>query len=341
MSISDACKANTAALPVDTPAIFLMGATACGKTALSLSLARLLDAEIISVDSALVYRGMDIGTAKPSCEERAAVPHHLIDVADPWHSYSAAQFNEDANALINDIHARGKRALLVGGTMLYFKALEEGLAELPAANAELRVELARQASVHGWQAMHDQLSAIDPVAARRIHPNDPQRLQRALEVYALTGVPMSDLQSRTRTDLTAPPVKFALVPRDRAWLHTRIEQRFLSMVKNNFMDEMWTLYQNDRLNADLPAMRSVGYRQAWDYLDKQRKPDMGHEALNDSEWINKAVVATRQLAKRQLTWLRSMSDVNRIECDTLTPEQQLASVVQAINTSYQRGLPNS
>ena len=323
-----------AALSGNTPAIFLMGATACGKTELSMSLARVLDAEIISVDSALVYRGMDIGTAKPTVEERAGIPHHLIDVADPWQSYSAAEFCNDANALINDIHGRGKRTLLVGGTMLYFKALEEGLAELPEANADVRSELTAQASLIGWQAMHDQLSAIDPVAASRIHPNDPQRLQRALEVYKLTGIPLSELQSRTHSNLAAAPVKLALVPKERAWLHQRIEQRFVNMLEDNFLGEMQRLYQDPRLNAQLPSMRSVGYRQAWDYLERLHLSIDANCKKDSTEWIDKAVAATRQLAKRQLTWLRSMSNVTHIECDTLSLEQQLASATQAINKDY-------
>ncbi|MFK7996775.1 MAG: tRNA (adenosine(37)-N6)-dimethylallyltransferase MiaA [Granulosicoccus sp.] len=330
-----ASVAGNASLPANTPAIFLMGATACGKTAVSLSLAERLNAEIISVDSALVYKGMDIGTAKPSLAERAGIAHHLIDIVDPWQSYSAAEFCTDANALIHDIHARGKRALLVGGTMLYFKALEQGLAELPEASAELREELSREAEQLGWQAMHDQLTKVDPVAASRIHPNDPQRLQRALEVYRLTGVPLSELQSNTRSMLSATPVKIALVPNDRSWLHQRIEQRFLAMLDDNFMEEMQQLYQDTRLNANLPAMRSVGYRQAWEYLDRlyQQALEENPPASNDNDdWVDKAIAATRQLAKRQLTWLRSMSDVTRIECDTLSVEQQLASVAQAINS---------
>ncbi|MFK8082303.1 MAG: tRNA (adenosine(37)-N6)-dimethylallyltransferase MiaA [Granulosicoccus sp.] len=311
-----------------------MGATACGKTALSLSLAQSLDAEIISVDSALVYRGMDVGTAKPSCSERAGIAHHLIDITDPWQSYSAARFCNDANELIAQIHARGKRALLVGGTMLYFKALEEGLAELPKANAEVRMELSQQASLYGWQALHEQLAAVDPLAASRIHPNDPQRLQRALEVYRLTGVALSELQARTQSRLTAKPLKVALIPHDRHWLHQRIEQRFLMMLENNFMDEMLRLYRDERLNAELPAMRSVGYRQAWDHLDRVNQQSGDACASDDKEWINRAVIATRQLAKRQLTWLRSMSDVTRIECDTLSLEQQLACVTPLITSDH-------
>ena len=306
-----------------------MGATACGKTALSLSLARWLDAEIISVDSALVYRGMDIGTAKPTITERKGVPHHLIDVVDPWQGYSAARFCSDANALINAIHARGKRVMLVGGTMLYFKALEEGLAELPEADEQIRQALATEADALGWQAMHAQLNHVDPVAAARIHPNDPQRLQRALEVYRISGVPMSDLLNRTHSQLTAAPLKFALVPSERAWLHQRIEQRFKTMLHDGFMDEVNQLRQDARMVAGLPAIRSVGYRQAWEFLDRQQSASVVAEET-DVDWIQKAMAATRQLAKRQLTWLRSMDNVVQIECDTLSMEQQIDIIKQRI-----------
>ncbi len=200
----------------DLPVIFLMGATACGKTALSLSLAQALNAEIVSVDSALVYRGLDVGTAKPSAQELATVPHHLIDICDPWDIYSAASFCHDALQAIKDIQCRGKRVLMVGGTMLYFKALEEGLAKLPDANSDVRSKLLEEAEAAGWAAMHVQLQAVDPVAAARIHPNDPQRIQRALEVFRITGQAMSQLQADTHSLLERPPVKFALVPSDQA-----------------------------------------------------------------------------------------------------------------------------
>ena len=305
-----------------------MGATACGKTDLSLSLASILNAEIINVDSALVYRGMDIGTAKPTLEERDKVVHHLIDIRDPWQSYSAAQFCNDANDLINEIHARGKRALLTGGTMLYFNALEKGLAKLPEANPMMREALAKEAAVSGWPAMHGQLSRVDPLAAQRIHPNDPQRLQRALEVYRLTGTPLSELQARSSSLLATLPVKFALLPSQRAWLHRRIEQRFEQMLKNGFLREVKLLRQDSRISARLPAMRSVGYRQAWEHLDNQCN------CLQDDDsgdvWVQKAVAATRQLAKRQLTWLRSMENVVHIECDRKTLQQQVKTVVDII-----------
>lgn len=328
--------------PASTPAIFLMGATACGKTALSVSLANAINAEIISVDSALVYKGMDIGTAKPTLAEQAGIPHHLIDICDAWQSYSAAQFCDDTNALIKDIHSRGKRALLVGGTMLYFKALEEGLAELPEADASIREALALQAATHGWQSLHDELQAVDPLAAERIHPNDPQRLQRALEVYRLTGTPLSELQANTRSDLAVAPVKFALVPGDRTWLHARIEQRFRQMVAQNFLGEVQRFHDDKRVQAMMPSMRSVGYRQAWEHLDRiQQTINATTAEYPDPEspdhWVQKAMAATRQLAKRQLTWLRSMSNVIPIECDTLAQGEQLTIINQALLENAQNG----
>lgn len=303
-----------------------MGATACGKTALSFSLADGLNAEIISVDSALVYRGMDIGTAKPSIDEQTTVPHHLIDVCDPWDSYSAARFCKDALAAIDDIHSRGRRALLVGGTMLYFKALEEGLAVLPDADVDVRNALLEQAQANGWSSLHEELQQVDPTAAARIHPNDVQRLQRALEVYRLTGVAMSELQTNTQSLLTQPPIKFALVPDNRAWLHARIAQRFKGMIDDGFMHEMQTLRQDQRIHAQLPAMRSVGYRQAWEYLDSA--------SVDDPEWTDKAVAATRQLAKRQLTWLRAMNDVTIVSCDTLSLAEKL-HLIDSILSAHQ------
>ena len=313
------------------PVIFLMGATACGKTALSLSLARALDAEIVSVDSALVYRGLDVGTAKPSAQELATVPHHLIDICDPWEVYSAASFCNDALQVIQDIQRRGKRVLMVGGTMLYFKALEEGLARLPDANSEVRSRLLEEAEAVGWAALHAQLQEVDPVAAARIHPNDPQRIQRALEVYRITGQAMSRLQADTHSLLERPPVKFALVPSDRQWLHDRIEARFRLMIDNGFMDEMQLLRGNPLIQEQLPAMRSVGYRQAWEHLDLLAVNDDAAVRGDDSVWIEKAVAATRQLAKRQLTWLRGMNEVNDIACDLLSQASQEECVLAALH----------
>ncbi|MGQ7844171.1 tRNA (adenosine(37)-N6)-dimethylallyltransferase MiaA [Granulosicoccus sp. 3-233] len=315
----------------ELPIIFLMGATACGKTDLSLSIAAKLDAEIISVDSALVYRGLDIGTAKPSREERALVPHHLIDICEPWEVYSAARFCDDALQAIADIRSRGKQVLMVGGTMLYFKALEEGLARLPDADATVRRALLEEAARIGWDGLHEQLREIDPQAAARIHPNDPQRLQRALEVYRLTGVPMSRLQADTVSPLDQPPLKFALVPDDRAWLHQRIAQRFSQMVKGGFLEEMQHLRENPAIHAELPAMRSVGYRQAWEHLDELRVHTAVAGTIDESAWVERAVAATRQLAKRQLTWLRGMENVNLIACDALSVAQQEQVMQSVIN----------
>jgi len=300
------------------PPIFLMGATACGKTDLSLAMAKSLDAEIISVDSAIVYRGLNVGTAKPSEEELAQVPHHLIDICDPWEAYSAARFVNDACQIIEDIQARGLRPLLVGGTMLYFKALEDGLAKLPDADAQLRQAMMDDAASRGWEALHADLAAVDSAAAERIHPNDPQRIQRALEVYKLTGKPMSILQQETRSPLKQAPIKFALAPVDRSWLHERIERRFRIMIEAGFLDEVRELQKESRLNAQLPAIRSVGYRQAWEHL-----------SAGSTDWVDKAIAATRQLAKRQLTWLRGMSNVTMIDCDRLSVEDQ-QRLVQAI-----------
>ena len=308
--------------------IFLMGATACGKTDLSLSIATSLNAEIISVDSALVYRGMNIGTAKPTADERAAVPHHLIDVCDPWEAYSVARFSQDACQLISDIQARGKRPLLVGGTMLYFKALVDGLADMPEADAAMRQAMLEEATTRGWQALHDDLAHIDPAAAARIHPNDPQRIQRALEVYRITGSPMSVLQQETRSPLAQAPIKFALAPEDRSWLHERIQRRFKIMIDEGFLEEVRALKKDVRLHSDLPSMRSVGYRQAWDFLGAENvDTDTDTDTKqNHVDWVEKAIAATRQLAKRQLTWMRGMDDVHFIACDKLSAEEQYSTL---------------
>lgn len=316
----------------DPPVIFLMGPTACGKTDLSLSLACELDAEIISVDSALVYRGMDIGTAKPSLQERQGVPHHLIDVCEPSEIYSAARFCADALDCIASIHRRGRRALMVGGTMLYFKALEEGLADLPDADPQLRARLQAEAERDGWPALHEQLRQVDPAAAARIHVNDPQRLQRALEVYRITGIAMSRLQAETTPMLAQPPRKFALIPEDRRWLHQRIEKRFAQMLDMGFFDEMQRLRSDPANHLQLPAMRSVGYRQAWEHLDAMAVddpvPDRGQ-----GDWVDAAVAATRQLAKRQLTWLRGMPGLTRIACDRLTVQAQQQIILSTLDAA--------
>lgn len=292
--------------------VAVMGPTASGKTAAALEIARHLPCEIISVDSALVYRGMDIGTAKPTADERAAVPHHLIDILDPAESYSAMQFRQDALRLAAEIHARGKLPLLVGGTMLYFKALRDGLDDLPQADAALRAQLDAEADALGMPALHARLASIDPKTASRLKPNDSQRIQRALEIYLLTGKPMSELLART----AAPSLPFALLPialepSDRSVLHDRIAARFIAMLENTdggLIEEVKRLRTRGDLHPELPSMRCVGYRQTWEYLDG---------AYDLHTLREKGIAATRQLAKRQLTWLRSMPD--RIVIDCLSP----------------------
>ena len=300
------------------PVVFLLGPTACGKTASSILLAEQLNAEIVSVDSALVYRDMNIGTAKPDSKERAGIAHHLIDVCDPDEAYSVARFCDDALRIIDDIQRRNKLALLTGGTMLYFNALEKGIAPLPDANAELREVLSKEAETIGWPGMHKKLARIDPLAAERIHPNDPQRLQRALEVHQLTGQALSDLQKNTKPLLPVPPLKFALLPDSRAWLHERISRRFVQMLDNGFLDEVRDIQQKYAVKADMPSMRSVGYRQAWQHLAGE---------YDQHSMIDKAQAATRQLAKRQMTWIRSMDGLNALSCDKLEVAEQVETMV--------------
>ena len=301
--------------------LFLLGPTATGKTGLSIKLAKALSAEIISVDSALVYCGLNIGTAKPDIQERDGVVHHLIDIRNPWESYSAAEFAADASRLITEIQSRGSIPLLVGGTMLYFNALEHGIAELPAADAAIRKEIAAEAERLGWAALHQELSGIDPVSAKRIHPNDPQRLQRALEVYRITGKPLSELHAQTRSSLLESPIKIALLPESRAWLHERIERRLVMMQQAGFLEEVRMLSRDNRIHAGLPSMRSVGYRQALAYLEGD---------TSDDDWMPKAVAATRQLAKRQFTWIRSMESLTRLACDSLNLTQQLDTALARV-----------
>jgi tRNA dimethylallyltransferase len=288
-------------------AIALLGPTASGKSGAALQLADHLPLEIISVDSAQVYRGMDVGTAKPSAADRARVAHHLLDLADPADPYSAAQFMRDAQAAIAAIRGRGRLPLLVGGTMLYAKALRDGLAELPPADPDVRARLVRQADQRGWPALHDQLREIDPSSAERLSPGDRQRIQRALEVYELTGEPMSNLL-RSATAEPTPLLTIAWMPSDRPELHRRIEQRFDSMLAAGFLDEVRGLMARGDLHPDLPSMRSVGYRQAWDHLQGRTAFDAFRAA---------AIAASRQLAKRQTTWLRSMRDA--LVIDPLRP----------------------
>jgi len=261
---------------------------------------------------------MNIGTAKPDMAERAGIAHHLIDICSPEHAYSVAQFCKNALTAIDEVHARGKRALLTGGTMLYFNALEHGIAPLPSASPKLRKALSADAERIGWKGMHKRLELVDCVAAARIHPNDPQRLQRALEVYELTGVALTELQKNTKPMLSTPPIKFALIPDDRAWLHERIGKRFELMLKNGFLDEVAGLRRTYDLHAELPSMRSVGYRQAFAHLDGT--DDLGTMTA-------KAEAATRQLAKRQITWIRSMNDLHSISCNTLDVPDQAAQVL--------------
>ena len=277
-------------------AIALMGPTASGKTRLAVELAQALDGEIISVDSSLVYRGMDIGTAKPSLDERQGVPHHLIDLIEPAESFSTGEFRRRALALMADIHQRGRLPILAGGTMLYFNCLFNGLASLPEADEETRRRIDAEARDLGWEHMHRLLAKVDPTAASRIHPNDPQRIQRALEVYRLTGVPISELQRQAKTE--APPFEFirlVLAPSDRERLGRRIRERFQLMLEMGLMEEVRALYRRGDLNLDMPSMRAVGYRQTWLHL-------LGELAYE--EMIERAVIATRQFAKRQYTWLR-------------------------------------
>ncbi len=302
----------------------LAGPTASGKTALALALARRWPVEIVSVDSALVYRGMDIGTAKPSAAEQAAAPHHLLDILDPVQSYSAAQFVADARPLIDEIRARGRWPLLVGGTMMYFKALVDGIDDMPAADARIRAEIDAEATQAGWPAMHAQLAEVDPVTAARLAPNDSQRIQRALEVWRASGTPLSTLHLRARRD--APPLDGALIalePASRAWLHARIAQRFDAMLASGFLDEVRRLRADRALNLDLPSMRCVGYRQAWEALDAHDPPDIG-------ELRERGVAATRQLAKRQITWLRSMGHRHVVEADAADVQARLVAVVESL-----------
>lgn len=301
--------------PVLPATVALAGPTASGKSAASLVLAQALDAEIVSVDSALVYRGLDIGSAKPAPAERARVPHHLIDIRDPAQAYSAAEFAADAQRVAGEIRARGRRVLLVGGTMLYFKALFEGLAAMPAADAATRAQLEAEAAGRGWPALHAELARVDPVTAARLAPNDAQRVQRALEVFRLTGQPLSQFHAGAQAQpLLRPDLFLSLEPADRAWLHERIAQRFDAMLAAGLLDEVRALRARGDLSPELPSMRSVGYRQAWEALDEGWPVDVLRE---------RGIAATRQLAKRQLTWLRGMRERRVIACDAPDALQQV------------------
>ncbi len=312
--------------PENLPAyIALAGPTASGKTAAAMAIAQQYPVEIISVDSALVYRGMDIGTAKPTQAELATVQHHLIDIRDPLDAYSAAEFVKDAQQLILDIAARGKLPLLVGGTMLYFKALFDGLDDMPKADPAVRAIIAAEALEKGWPALHAELAAADPLTAARLEPQDSQRISRALEVYRVSGQPLSFFHQRTAKAPAARPPASTLVslePQDRSWLHERIAQRFDIMLAEGFLDEVKTLRARGDLHPDLPSMRCVGYRQAWEALD-------GISPMN--ELRDKGIFATRQLAKRQITWLRSMTQRQVIACDA---PDALAQVLATVKTLH-------
>ena len=339
------------------PYVALAGPTACGKTAAALAVAARLPVEIVSVDSALVYRGMDIGSAKPTAQELAQVPHHLVDIRDPREAYSAAEFAADAARLVGEIRGRGALPLLVGGTMLYFKALFDGLAAMPAADAAVRAALDADAARLGWPTMHARLAQVDPLTAARLAPNDSQRIQRALEVWEVSGRPLSEWHAGQTPPgapgtgvagqsamgaghmpapaAPMPPVLFiSMEPEDRAWLHSRIAQRFDQMLAGGFLDEVRALRARGDLSPDLPSMRCVGYRQAWEWLDAQ-----GGDTPQDTATLReRGIAATRQLAKRQITWLRSMPARQVIPGDQ---PQAIEQVVQAIESAWRHLAPSS
>ena len=303
-------------------AIFLMGPTASGKTDLAIQLRQKLPVEVISVDSALIYRGMDIGTAKPSKAELALAPHRLIDICDPAESYSAMNFRHDALREMQDITAQGKIPLLVGGTMLYYKALLEGLSPLPSADEKVRSEIEAKAALIGWGGLHQELSKIDPISAQRINPNDSQRINRALEVFYLTGKTLTELTAQKGESLPYDILQFAIAPEQREVLHLRIEQRFHKMIELGFQQEVEKLYRRPDLNENLPSIRCVGYRQMWEYL----RGDYDHD-----EMVFRGICATRQLAKRQITWLRGWTSPIQW-LDSLQPAQALEKVLTSVLT---------
>ena len=286
-------------------AVFLLGPTASGKSAVALALAQRFPVEIVSVDSAQVYRGMDVGTAKPDAATRKRVPHHLVDILEPTEAYSAGRFRDDALSLVAQIHARGNIPVLAGGTMLYFRALTRGLADLPPAQPEIRREIEQRAAKVGWPALHAELAGVDPAAAARIEPTDAQRIQRALEVHRHTGRPLSDFHGGKSIELPFEALKLSLEPSDRPALHARIAERFRAMLASGLLDELRSLRKRHALDDTMPSMRAVGYRQAWHALENPREM---------SRLEDRGVAATRQLAKRQLTWLRAMQDVERLDC---------------------------
>ena len=290
------------------PVIFLMGPTASGKTDLAISLLEHLPVELINVDSAQIYQQMDIGTAKPDAETLSKAPHRLLGFCDPADAYSAADFANDAKKEIADIHSMGRIPLLVGGSMLYFKVLLEGLSDLPSADADIRKGIQEQADREGWASVHQQLQLVDPITAEKLHPNHSQRIQRALEVYKITGTPLSELQSQSQGGIEQDydVRQYALVMQNRALLHQRIEQRFMAMMEAGFASEVERLFRRGDLHADLPSIRAAGYRQLWDYFE-------GYCGLDEA--VEKAIIATRQLAKRQQTWLRNWPNCQQIQVD--------------------------
>ena len=314
-------EVSKASLP---KAIFLMGPTASGKTALAINLRKTLPVELISVDSALIYRGMDVGTAKPTAEELAQAPHRLLDILDPAEAYSAADFRRDALKEMAEITASGRIPLLVGGTMLYFKALLEGLSPLPSANPEIRARIEQQAAEKGWDALHRELQDIDPVAARRIHPNDPQRLSRALEVFFISGKTLTELTQTSGDALPYQVHQFAIAPASRELLHQRIEQRFHQMLASGFEAEVRALFARGDLHTDMPSIRCVGYRQMWSYLAGEVPYD---------DMVYRGICATRQLAKRQMTWLRGWEGVHWLDSDN--PEKARQDVLQVVGANHQ------
>jgi len=304
------------------PAILLMGPTASGKTALSLSIAQKFPVEIISVDSALIYRGMDIGTSKPGKSILSDVPHHLIDICDPAESYSVAQFRDDALDAMRDITERGKIPLLVGGTMLYYRGLTQGLSELPAADMKIRADLEKSVVEHGLQVLHERLKAVDPVAAQKIHPNDPQRIQRALEVFEISGKPISVWwEEQKQNQLPFEIIKIAVSTSVRSLLHKRIENRFVEMLEQGVVEEVKALRSRGDLDLNKPSMRAVGYRQIWQYLNDE---------FPFEDMKQKSIAATRQLAKRQLTWLRSEQELHWFDSDKKNFHEPVLKLLQSI-----------
>ena len=307
------------------PAIFIIGPTASGKTGLAIKLMEHFPIELISVDSALVYKDMDIGTAKPSPEELEKAPHRLINMIDPAEAYSAADFRHDALREMKEITAKGKIPVLVGGTMLYYRALENGLAILPVADPATRKKLSEEAEKKGWDVLHQRLLEIDPVAGERIHPNDKQRIQRALEVYELAGKPLTQLHQEAKMDaLPYRILKIALIP-ERGWIRELAEIRFEQMLEQGFMDEVKALYRRDDLHADLPSIRCVGYRQAWQFLEGK---------LDYEEMKERAIIATRQLAKRQMTWMRSEPNITKFDAQGYRLSEVLASIRLFLSNKY-------